>query len=298
MSLEPSYFSLNTQEWHRRVDEAYQRMQPCHLCPRRCGVARLEGETGVCGVGREAELSSFGPHFGEESPLVGKHGSGTLFMSRCNLKCVFCQNYDISHLGYGSPVLPEQLADVMLKLQERRCHNINIVTPTHVVPQILEALRIAVDAGLRIPLVYNCGGYESLETLKLLDGIVDIYMPDFKYSDALIGERLSGVRNYPEVAKACLKEMHRQVGDLQMDSRGVAYRGLLVRHLILPEDLAGTREVLRFLAKEISPQTYVNIMAQYHPAYQASHHPELRRRITRQEYSHALQIAQEVGLMR
>ena len=214
-------------------------------------------------------VSSYGPHFGEEAPLVGRHGSGTIFFTYCNLQCVFCQNYAISQLGEGIAVSKEELARMMLSLQAKGCHNINLVSPTHVVPYILDALEIAVSAGLSLPLVYNTGGYDSVETLELLDGIVDIYMPDMKYSDERIAEQLSGVKDYPKLNRAAVKEMHRQVGDLQMDEQGVAGRGLLVRHLVLPNQLAGTREVVRFLAQEVSPNTYLNIMAQYHPCHKA-----------------------------
>jgi putative pyruvate formate lyase activating enzyme len=215
-------------------------------------------------------VSSYGPHFGEEAPLVGRHGSGTIFFTYCNLHCAFCQNYTISQLGEGSPVSPEALAGMMLSLQVKGCHNINLVSPTHVVPYILEALALAAAKGLRLPLVYNTGGYDSLETLKLLDGVIDIYMPDMKYSDGQTAQELSDIRDYPEVNQAAVKEMHRQVGDLLTDESGVATRGLLVRHLVLPDGLAGTEGVVKFLAEEISPNTYLNVMAQYHPCYHAA----------------------------
>jgi putative pyruvate formate lyase activating enzyme len=243
-------------------------------------------------------VSSYGPHFGEEAPLVGRHGSGTIFFTYCNLRCVFCQNYTISQSGEGSPVTTEQLAQMMLSLQGRGCHNINLVSPTHVVPYILEALEVAVSKGLCLPLVYNSGGYDSLETLELLDGIVDIYMPDIKYSDEKIAEQLSGIKNYPSVNRAAIKEMHRQVGDLQIDEEGVAYRGLLVRHLVLPNRLAGTQGVLRFLARDVSTNTYLNIMAQYHPCYKAFDSPQLARPVSRQEFTEAIDLAQRQGLYR
>ena len=241
-------------------------------------------------------ISSYGPHFGEEAPLVGRRGSGTIFFTYCNLKCVFCQNYTISQLGEGSPVDSGELARMMLSLQERDCHNINLVSPTHVVPHILEALEIAVGMGLYLPLVYNSGGYDSVETLKLLDGIVDIYMPDMKYSDEKTAEQLSGIKDYPSLNKAAIKEMHRQVGDLQMDEQGIAQRGLLVRHLVLPNRLAGTQEVVRFLAQEVSTNTYLNIMAQYHPCYKAFDMPLLARPTSRQEFSKAIALAHQQGL--
>ncbi|GAH79808.1 unnamed protein product, partial [marine sediment metagenome] len=230
------------------------------LCPRHCGVNRLAGKSGKCHITSQVVISSYGPHFGEEAPLVGKHGSGTIFFTYCNLQCVFCQNYAISQLGEGRAVDSEELAGMMLSLQAKGCHNINLVSPTHVVPYIVDALELAVSKGLYLPLVYNSGGYDSVETLGLLDGIIDIYMPDMKYSDEKTAEQLSGIKDYPKVNKAAVKEMHRQVGDLQMDKQGVAHRGLLVRHLVLPDRLAGTQEVVRFLAQEVSTNTYLNIM--------------------------------------
>lgn len=297
--FQSAYLELHENgELQNRIDRAYEMLRECRICPRECGTNRFEDELGVCRTGKDAMVSSFSPHFGEESPLVGRHGSGTIFMTNCNLKCIFCQNYDISHLESGQKVAIEQFASTMLMLQGRGCHNINIVTPTHVVPQMLSALQIAVERDLNAPLVYNCGGYESMETLKLLDGVVDIYMPDFKYADAEVGERLSKAKDYPEVAKAALKEMHRQVGDLAMDGRGIAQRGLLVRHLVLPNGLAGTPELMRFLAEEISPDTYVNVMAQYHPCFKAGEYSEINRRPTNKEYQDAVQAALDAGLKR
>jgi putative pyruvate formate lyase activating enzyme len=243
-------------------------------------------------------VSTYGPHFGEEAPLVGKNGSGTIFFTNCNLSCVFCQNYSISQLGEGDKVSKEELACMMLSLQNKGCHNINLVSPTHVVPQILEALEMAVKSGLRLPLVYNSGGYDSIETLKLLDGIVDIYMPDMKYSDERNAEKLSGVENYPSINRAAVKEMHRQVGDLQINEDGIAQRGLLVRHLVLPYGLAGTREVVNFLANEVSTDTYVNIMAQYHPCHKAFQFPSLSRRTSAGEFQEAVTLARQAGLCR
>ena len=259
---------------------------------------RLAGESGQCQVTTQAIVSSFGPHFGEETPLVGRHGSGTIFFTYCNLHCTFCQNYTISQLGEGSPVTKEKLASMMLSLQDKGCHNINLVSPTHVVPHILEALELAAAKGLHLPLVYNSGGYDSIETLKLLDGVVDIYMPDMKYSDAKIAEELSGIKDYPKINKAAVKEMHRQVGDLQLDKQGVARRGLLVRHLVLPNGLAGTEAVVKFLAREVSTNTYLNIMAQYRPCYQAFDIPKLNRPLLEQEFSDAIELAHRQGLHR
>ena len=243
-------------------------------------------------------VSSYGPHFGEEVPLVGRHGSGTIFFAFCNLHCVFCQNYTISQLGEGRAVDGEELAGMMLSLQARGCHNINLVSPTHVVPFVLEALPLAANKGLFLPLVYNTGGYDSVETLELLDGIVDIYMPDMKYADEKTAERLSGIKDYPRMNQAAVREMHRQVGDLQLDGQGVARRGLLVRHLVLPERLAGTGEVVRFLAREVSTDTYLNIMAQYHPCYKAYEIPPLARPVSESEFSEAIALARRQGLSR
>ncbi|HIE51994.1 MAG TPA: radical SAM protein [Armatimonadetes bacterium] len=295
----PAYQRLQQSgELQRRVERALSLLRECRVCPRACGVNRLAGEKGTCRVGRQAMVSSFGPHFGEESPLVGYYGSGTIFLTYCNLRCVFCQNYDISHLGHGHPVAPEQLANMMLALQARGCHNINFVTPTHVVPQLLEAIVLAAERDLNVPLVYNCGGYESVETLRLLDGVFDIYMPDFKYTEATVAKRLSGAEDYPLIVKAALKEMHRQVGDLVVDERGIALRGMIVRHLVLPNNLAGTEEAMRFLAEELSPHTYVNVMAQYRPCYRALEFPEIARRPAREEFRAAVQAALNAGLHR
>ncbi len=281
-----------------RVDAALCLLESCSVCPRNCGVNRLAGEPGPCRTPREAIVSSYGPHFGEEAPLVGRHGSGTIFFANCNLRCVFCQNYTISQLGEGRRASKEELAYIMLNLQAEGCHNINLVSPTHVVPQILEALEIAVESGLRVPLVYNSGGYDSVDTLKILEGIVDIYMPDMKYEDEKIARDLSGIDNYPAVNKAAVKEMHRQTGDLQLDKDGVAEKGLLVRHLVLPHGLAGTEGIVNFLAKDISRNTYLNIMAQYRPCYKAAQIPGLERRISSAEFHEALSLARQAGLNR
>lgn len=297
--FEPAYLKLTAQgELENRIEALFKKLEKCVLCPRKCGVNRLEDEKGVCKTGRKAVVSSFGPHFGEESPLVGHSGSGTIFFTFCNLGCVFCQNYDISHLGHGDRVEEKYLADVMLRLQRMGCHNINFVTPTHVVPQIVKALSFAIEKGLNLPLVYNSGGYDSVETLKILDGIFDIYMPDFKYSDPGVAKRFSNAPDYPEVAKTALKEMHRQVGDLQMDSQGIAQRGLLIRHLVLPDDLAGTSEAMKFISEELSVNSYVNVMNQYRPEYKAFEYPPLDRSITRDEFLKASMIARDKGIKR
>ena len=273
-------------------------LEECCLCPRHCGVNRLADESGKCHITKQVVVSSYGPHFGEEAPLVGKHGSGTIFFTYCNLRCVFCQNYTISQLGEGSVTNREELAKMMLSLQAKGCHNINLVSPTHVVAHILDALELAVSMGLYLPLVYNSGGYDSVKTLELLDGIVDIYMPDMKYSDEKIAERLSGIKDYPKVNKAAIREMYRQVGDLQLDEEGIAQRGLLVRHLVLPNRLAGTKEIVRFLAQKISTNTYLNIMAQYRPCYKAFDTPLLSRPVNRQELKEAIDLAHQQGLNR
>ena len=273
-------------------------LEGCRLCPRQCGVNRPAGESGQCHITDQVVISSYGPHFGEESPLVGRHGSGTIFFTYCNLHCIFCQNYTISQLGEGFPVNSEELARMMLSLQAKGCHNINLVSPTHVVPYILDALEIAAGKGLHLPLVYNSGGYDSLETLELLDGIIDIYMPDMKYSDEKVAEELSDIKEYPSVNRAAVKEMHRQVGDLQIDEQGIARRGLLVRHMVLPDGLAGTQEVVRFLAREVSTNTYLNIMAQYHPCYKAFDIPQLARPVNKQEFNEAIDLARQQKLNR
>ncbi len=294
----PAYLELHRcGELVDRAKAAERLLEACRACPRECLAQRLQGETGVCGVADQAMVSSYGPHFGEERPLVGVGGSGTIFLAHCNLCCVFCQNSEISQKDEGRIVSARELAGMMLDLQRMGCHNINFVTPTHQVPQILRGLPTAIDGGLQVPLVYNCGGYESVETLRLLDGVFDIYMPDFKYADAETGKRYSKVESYPDVAKAAFREMHRQVGDLTLDRRGIARRGLLVRHLVLPNDLAGTAEAVKFLA-ELSEDTYVNIMDQYRPCYRAHEYPPLARRPTRPELEEALRLARAAGLHR
>ncbi|HUI46289.1 MAG TPA: radical SAM protein [Nitrospirota bacterium] len=297
-TIMPAYLKLPSAELAEKVKTAEAILKSCTLCPRECKVDRTAGQFGFCRTGDMPFVSSWGPHFGEERPLVGQHGSGTIFFGNCNLGCIFCQNYAISHFGEGSETSFERLAEVMLELQGMGCHNINLVTPTHQMPMILRALSIAAREGLTIPIVYNCGGYESLEAIKLLDGVVDIYMPDFKYADPETSFKYSKARDYPSLAKAVIKEMHRQVGDLVMNESGVAVRGLLLRHLVLPDGIAGTREVVRFIAKEISKNTYVNIMGQYYPCYKAFDNPPLDRRITREEFAEAVKLAREAGLRR
>ena len=297
--FEPGYVALaQNGELGARVQEAFRRLEACDLCPHRCSVDRLQDETGRCRTGAQALVCSFHPHFGEEAPLVGRRGSGTIFIAWCNLHCHFCQNYELSQMGQGAAVEAASLARMMLELQAMGCHNINVVSPSHVVPHLLAALDIATAHGLCLPLVYNTGGYDALDTLALLDGVVDIYMPDMKYGDAAVAEEHSEAPEYPAVNFAAVREMHRQVGDLMLDKRGVAVRGLLVRHLVLPNGLAGTERVVRFLAEEVSKDTYINIMDQYRPCYRAHNMPGLDRRITAQEYAEAVGLAQQAGLHR
>ena len=279
--------------------EARSQLHACCLCPRRCNIDRTgHQKTGVCKTHEKAWVSSFHPHFGEEAPLVGMHGSGTIFFTHCNLLCNFCQNYDISHQGVGQEVSDSQLSSMMLSLQNEGCHNINFVTPSHVVPQILSAVEMACAQGLSIPLVYNSGGYDRVETLNLLEGIVDIYMPDFKFWDSGVAEMTCNAPDYPEVARKAVREMYRQVGDLVLDERGIAQTGLLVRHLVLPEEMAGTREVMRFVSREISSNTYVNIMSQYRPCGSVTGIKPLQRSVSRSEFMDALSAAKSEGITR
>ena len=294
----PSYLALlESGELAARRERALSLLERCRLCPRACGVNRLAGDPGVCRTGRLALVSSAHPHFGEESPLVGTSGSGTVFFAGCNLKCLFCQNYEISHLAAGAEAAANRLAFSMLRLQEAGCHNINLVTPTHVVPQLLEALEIAAKGGLHLPIVYNTGGYDSVEALRLLDGVVDIYMPDVKYLDAAAAARYSDAADYPEVVREAIREMHTQVGNLEISAQGIAVRGLLVRHLVMPGMLEDTARIAAFLA-DVSRDTYVNVMDQYRPEYLAGEHPPLDRPLSRDEWREALRIARAAGLHR
>jgi putative pyruvate formate lyase activating enzyme len=285
----------NLKQFSKVVSKLWDLMSPCMLCPRRCKVNRHKGEIGFCGIGEKPTVSSVGPHFGEESVLVGYGGSGTIFFAGCNLGCVFCQNFDISHHRNGREITIEELAQSMLELQSTGCSNINFVTPTHVAPAIAAALELARKKGLTLPTVYNCGGYDSAETLKMLDGFMDIYMPDMKYSDSAVAKELSGAADYPQVNREAVKEMHRQVGDLQIE-KGLATRGLLVRHLVLPENLAGSFEIIDFLAEEVSPKTAINVMDQYRPCYQAHLHPRINRRPTAKEIESVRDYAMKKGL--
>lgn len=299
--FEPAYLSLHrTGELKRRAHEAIESLSSCRVCPRDCGVDRLADKTAACKTGRYARVGSYFAHFGEEDCLRGWNGSGTIFFSWCNLRCQFCQNYDISHIGHGEETRPERLAEMMLELQAAGCHNINFVTPEHVVPQILEALVLAVEDGLRLPIVYNTSAYDSIESLRYMDGVVDIYMPDFKIWDSRTALKYLLAKDYPKAARQAIKEMHRQVGELKVDEHGLARRGVLVRHLVMPGAVGGTREIMEFLAREVSPHTYVNLMTQYYPAGKVSHekYPEINRGITKQEYVDAIAAAQEAGLYR
>lgn len=281
-----------------RAQIALSELAKCRLCPHRCGTDRTAGRLGYCQAGMKVRVSSFGPHFGEEPPLVGRHGSGTIFFAWCNMRCVYCQNADVSAFGHGEDHTIEELAVLFLEIQNMGCENLNLVSPTHYTPQILAALDAAARQGLDLPLVWNTGGYESLGTLKLLDGVVDIYMPDIKYADDATGAHYSGATEYPKHAFAALIEMHRQVGDLVITSGMTASRGLVVRHLVLPEGIAGTEKVMRFIADRISSETYVNVMAQYRPCHRAVAYPTLSRRLFPEEYLEALALARAAGLRR
>lgn len=297
----PAYLTLyQSGELRLRAQEAIAGLAHCRVCPRDCEVDRLADKTGVCKTGRYARVSSYFPHFGEEDCLRGWRGSGTIFFTWCNLRCVFCQNFEISQEGIGVETPPERLAAMMLDLQAQGVHNINLVTSEHVVPQVLEALVIAVEEGLRLPIVYNTSAYDAMESLRLLEGIVDIYMPDFKFWSPHLAQRYVKAKDYPEVARRVILEMHRQVGDLVIDEEGLARRGLLLRHLVMPGFLEETKAILRFVAEEISRNTYVNLMDQYYPAgrVDAQHYAELNRRLTRSEYAEAVAYAQELGLTR
>jgi putative pyruvate formate lyase activating enzyme len=300
-TFEPVYLRTYPRgELARRVARALKLLQSCTACPRNCRVNRLEDKFAVCKTGRHAVVSSHFPHHGEEDCLRGWRGSGTIFFTGCNLRCVFCQNFDISWQVRGTPAPPRELATMMLELQAQGCHNINLVTPEHVAPQIVQALPFAIEEGLRLPLVYNTSAYDSMESLALLDGLVDIYMPDFKYWDAEMGRKYSRAPDYPEVARRAIKEMYRQVGNLVIEDNGLARRGLLIRHLVMPGEVAGTRAVMQWIADELSSETYVNLMAQYHPAGKVSRsdHAEINRRVTPAEYERALDAAWRAGLKR
>ena len=294
----PSYLKLHASgELARRIAAAHGRLAACDICPRLCGVNRLRGELGYCRAGALARVAAWNVHPWEEPPISGTRGSGTIFFSHCTARCQFCQNYPISQLGVGQDADAQRLAGMMLELQGRGCHNINFVTPSHYVPQMLEALPIAIGGGLRIPLLYNTSGYDRFETLRLLEGVIDIYLPDAKYTDDAVARRLSGFVDYVAHNRAALIEMHRQVGsDLLLDEQGIAARGMVVRHLVLPHGLSQTAEVLRWLAENLSPHIYVSLMAQYFPAYKLVDDLELGRGITLDEYEAALDAFDAAGL--
>lgn len=293
----PIYLNLSDKEWNGKIEELYRILSSCTLCGHKCGVDR-NGDMGVCNSGIKAKISSAFPHFGEERPLVGTHGSGTIFLSNCNCKCVYCQNFDISHLGKGEEISEDVIARKMLALQEIGCHNINWVSPTHFAPQLTKALFVARGNGLRLPVVYNTGGYDSPELIEMLSGIIDIYMPDIKYGSNENASRYSGAKHYWDIVRLSVKKMHSQVGDLVIDASGIAKRGLLIRHLVLPNDIAGSDKVLEFIKEEISEDSYVNIMRQYSPYFKASEYEELARGITQEEYTRVLNKAKELGLRR
>jgi len=305
VDFEPAYRSLSREELDRRVRLGLHELEDCCACPRNCHIDRMENRTRVCNTSRYARVSNAFPHFGEEDCLRGWAGSGTIFFGLCNLRCVFCQNWDISQNASGREMKPNEIAALMLDLQDRGCHNVNFVTPEHVAPQVLEAVAAAIPHGLKIPIVYNTSAYDSLESLRLLNGIVDIYMPDFKFWDRTSARRLAKAKDYPDRAREAIQEMHRQVGPLKLDSDGIAKRGVLVRHLVMPGALDETREICRWLAEELSPDTYVNIMGQYHPEYEVgqiagdeNRYPEINRRTSLAEMERAYQMAREAGLWR
>ena len=293
----PAYLQLEEEgRFAERIEEAYAILEHCELCPRRCGVNRLRGELGFCRTADQPVVYSAQPHFGEELPLVGDRGSGTIFFSNCNLRCVFCQNWPIAHEGRGQRLEVEEVAGVMLRLQQMGCHNINLVTPTHVMPQILDATRLAAQHGLRIPLCYNTGGYDALHTVRLLDGVVDLYLPDLKFMDADQANLYMDAPDYPETARAAIAEMHRQVGELVTDGRGIALRGLMIRHLVMPNRAANTQAFVHWVADDLSTSTYVNVMSQYRVEHKAFEFPDIARAITTEEYLEAMDWAEEAGL--
>ena len=296
--FEPAYLKLHKNgQLKKRGQELWAVMESCRLCPRYCGTNRLAGNKGFCRASHQLEISSFNPHFGEEKSLVGAGGSGAIFFTHCSLRCVFCINYEISHLGQGAPQSIDNLAAMMLSLQKRGCHNINVVTPTHYVPHIILALDKAAGLGLRLPLVYNTCGWEQVDVLKMLDGIVDIYLPDFKYSSGDMAAKYSAdAQTYPDVTQKALLEMHRQVGVANPGPKGVMHRGLMIRHLVMPNNVSGTKKVIAWIASNLPKDTYLNLMSQYQPMYKAGDYPEISRRITPEEYREAVQAAHDAGL--
>lgn len=295
--MEPKYLQFfKTGRLKEVADIFYSRLKNCAICPRSCHVNRLEGKLGFCRTAEKAKVYSYLKHRGEEPAVSGNKGSGTIFFAGCNLKCVYCQNFEFSQQENGREVTDEEIAAFCLELQDGGCHNINFVTPSHVLPQILRGLIIAVPHGLKIPLVYNSSGYDSLDSLKLLEGIIDIYLPDARYADEKIAQKYSQAKDYPQINRAALKEMHRQVGVAKLDKNGIIEGGLIIRHLVLPDHLSGTREIMRFIAQELGPETYISLMSQYYPYYKAESFKELSRRITPKEYQEAKDILAEYGL--
>jgi len=293
----PAYLqSYHNGNLSKVIEEAFQMLESCSICPRRCKVNRLKNEKGFCKTGRKAKVCSFMPHHGEEPPISGEQGSGTIFFSSCNMHCVYCQNYAFSQMGEGREVEEEELADFMLQLQDMGCHNLNLVTPIHVLPQILKALSLAIPKGLKLPLVYNTGGYELPEIIKTLDGIVDIYLPDMRYADPGMAIKYSSAPNYPQYNQQSVKEMQRQVGVAKINNRGIIKRGLIIRHLVLPQNIAGTEEIMQFISEALSPETYISLMSQYFPCYQATQSPEIFRRISYEEYAKAQAAMHKYGL--
>ena len=278
------------------IEETFRLLESCCICPRQCKVNRLNGESGFCKTGLNPKVCSFLPHHGEEPPISGDRGSGTIFFSHCNMACAYCQNYEFSQMGSGKEVGFEELADYMLQLQDMSCHNINLVSPTHVMPQFLKALSIAIPKGLKIPIVYNTGGYELPEIIKLLDGIVDIYLPDMRYADDKMSVKYSSAPDYPKYNQEALKEMHSQVGVAKTDNEGIIKKGLIIRHLVLPDNIAGTEQIMKFIAIELSKDTYISLMSQYFPYYKAAQHKEILRRITSEEYESAKAAMEKYGL--
>ena len=295
--MPPNYLKLYQEgTLQKKAEMLFKALRDCDICPRNCRVNRLDNALGFCKTAKFAKVYSYFSHYGEEPAISGKNGSGTIFFSHCNLRCLYCQNYEFSQQGKGREVDEEELASIMLKLQEEGCHNINFVTPTHVIPQILKALLLAVPRGLNIPLVYNSSGYDSLSSLRLLDGIFDIYLPDARYADTGIAQKYSQAKDYPRINQTALKEMHRQVGVAQLNGEEIIVKGLIIRHLVLPGHLSGSAKIMDFIANELGCDTYISLMSQYFPCYKAKDYPELSRRLTREEYLEAMDIMHSYGL--
>ena len=289
---------MKVKDIKERIEKAYALLEKCMVCPRKCAVNRLEGERGFCGVGKNPKVASYNVHYGEEPPISGTKGSGTIFFSGCNLRCMYCQNFPISQMRHGKEITTQELADMMLYLQSKGCHNINLVTPTHLVPQILRALSFAWEKGLDLPLVYNTSGYDTTESLQLLDGIIDVYLPDMRYSDNRTAKKLSSVEDYVEVNRKAIKQMYQQTGNLITGEWGIARKGLIIRHLILPDNLAGSDQTFRFIKQEISQDAYVSLMGQYFPSFRASRHVSINRKISPEEYESVVESFFKSGLSR